>query len=436
MIPDLRTHRCPGRAATAAGRSRLVLILLILAVALSASCDKTPLYAPTGTTITLTVNTQSLPINGTAQITASVLESGGYAVQNGTMVTFTTTLGTVIPSEVGTTNGKATVVFNAGTVSGTAVINAYSGANSTSGSTSTGTGGTTTSTGSGVSIVIGAAAANTLVLTASPSSLSQLGGSSIITATVYDTNNNALSGVLVAFSTDQGSLSPVSAVTNGSGQAQTILTTTQAATVTGTVGAKTGTVKVASNAVPVVTITGPTATPTVGVSANFTLTVAAGSGAAPIRTVGVTFGDGLSTSLGAATGTITVPHVYLLAGQFTVTATATDSIGQSTAAAVPVTVFPAVPFTVTVNPSTLTAQINVTNVSFTATPNAGAPTVTQYNWDFGDGKTQSSKDQPVIAHIYEVVPNGQPTQQVLVTVTATGSDGRVGYGSCIITVTR
>ena len=170
---------------------------LALLGALSASCEKAPLYAPTGTTIRLTANTQVLAINGTAEITASVLEPGGYAVQNGTMVTFTTSLGTVIPTEVGTTNGKATVIFNAGTQAGTAVINAYSGANSTSGSTTTGTGGATTSTGTGVTIVVGAAAANTLVLTASPSSLSQLGGTSVITATVYDTNNNALPGVLV-----------------------------------------------------------------------------------------------------------------------------------------------------------------------------------------------------------------------------------------------
>jgi len=408
---------------------------LALLGALSAACERAPLYAPTGTTIRLTANTQVLAINGTAEITASVLEPGGYAVQNGTMVTFTTSLGTVVPTEVGTTDGRATVVFKAGTQAGTAVIHAYSGANSTTGSTTTGTGGATTTTGTGVTIVVGAAAVNTLVLTASPSSLSQLGGTSLITATVYDANNNALPGVLVAFSTDQGTLAPVSAVTSASGQAQTSLSTTQAATVTATVGAKSGTVKVGSNAVPAVTITGPATTPTVGVSANFTLTVAAGSGAAPIRSVVVYFGDGLSTSLGAATGTITVPHVYLAADQYTITATATDSIGQSTTAAVPVTVFPAVPFTVTVNPSTLTAVINVTTVAFTATPNAGAPAVTSYTWDFGDGILQSTGATPLVSHLYTAVPNGQATQQVLVTVTATGG-GRTGYGSCIVTVTR
>ncbi len=426
MIPNLRLNGTCGRAATVA--------VLALMAALSGSCDEAPLTAPTGTTIRLTANTQVLPVNGTAEISASVLEAGGYAVHNGTMVSFTTSLGTVTPSEAGTTNGKATVTFHAGTQAGTAVINAYSGSSSTTGSTSTGTGGTTTSTGTGVSILIGAAAANTLVLTASPSSFSQLGGTSVITATVYDANNNALPGVQVAFSTDQGTVSPVSAFTNGSGQAQTTLTTTQAATVTATVGAKSGTAKVTTVALPTVTLTAPSTTASVGVTSTFALSVSAGSGSAPIRSVIVEFGDGSSVNLGAATGSLSVPHVYLTSRTFTVTATATDSSGQSTTASVPIVVFPAVPFTVTVNPSTLTAVVNITTVSFTATPNAGAPAVDSYTWDFGDG-TLESTTTPFNSHSYRAVPNGQPSQQVVVTVTATGG-ARTGYGSCVITVTR
>jgi hypothetical protein len=426
MIPDLQTDRSPDRAATAAGRARLVFVPVILAVALSASCDKAPLTAPTGTTIALTANTQVLAINGTAQITASVLESGGYAVQNGTVVTFTTTLGIVTPSEVGTTNGKATVTFNAGTTAGTAVINAYSGASSTSGGT--GGGGTT---GSGLSIVVGAAAASTLVLTASPSSISQLGGTSVITATVYDANNNALSGVQVAFSTDQGSLSPVSAVTNGSGQAQTILVTTQPATITGTVGAKSGTVKVTTNAVPTVNLTGPTTTPTAGLSSTFTLTVAAGSGAAPIRSVIVVFGDGTSVNLGAATGTISVPHVFTDGGTFNVTATATDSAGQSSSMSVPIVVFAAVPFTITVTAPSGKSGVAMT---LTATPNAGAPAIISYSWNFGDGTTQTSV-VGTVPHIYTLPAGTTIPQQFIVTVTAAGADGRIGVGSTFVTIT-
>jgi large repetitive protein len=422
MIPNLRLNGTSGRAAGVA--------VLALLAALSASCEKAPLTAPTGTTIRLTANTQVLGINGTVEIVASVLESGGYAVHNGTMVTFTTTLGTVTPSEVGTTNGKATTTFNAGTQAGTAVINAYSGSNSTSGSTTTGTGGATTTTGSGVTIVIGAAAANTLVLTASPSSLSQTGGTSVITATVYDTNNNALPGVQVSFSTDQGTLSPVMGVTNGFGQAQTSLTTNQTATVTATAGAKTGTAKVTTTALPTVTLTGPTTTPTAGLTSTFSLTVAAGSGSAPIRSVVVDFGDGQSMSLGAATGTVSVPHVYQISGSFTVTATALDASGQTTSMAIPIVVYPSVPFTLTVTgPS---GRVG-TPINLTAVPAAGSPAVVSYTWNFGDG-TLVTTTVAAVSHIYTSIPAGYTSYPYVVTVTAIGVDGRGGIGSTSVLI--
>jgi hypothetical protein len=406
-----------------------VAVLALLA-ALSASCEKAPLTAPTGTTIRLTANMQVLAINGTAQIVADVIESGGYAVHNGTMVTFTTTLGTISPSEVGTTNGKATATFYAGTQAGTAVINAYSGANSTTGSTTTGTGGATTTTGSGVSIVVGAAAANTLVVTASPSSLSQTGGTSLITATVYDTNNNALPGVQVSFTTDQGTLSPVMAVTNGVGQAQTTLSTNQNATVTATAGAKTGTAKVSTTAVPTVTLTGPTTTPTAGLTSTFSLSVAAGSGSAPIRTVVMDFGDGSSLSLGAATGSISVPHVYKLSGSFLVTATAIDSSGQSTSMSIPIVVYPSVPFTLTVTgPS---GRVG-TPINLTAVPAAGSPAIVSYTWDFGDG-TSVTTTVAAVSHIYTSIPVGYTSYPYVVTVTAVGVDGRGGIGSTSVLI--
>ncbi len=423
MIPNLRLNGTCGWAARVA--------VLALMATFSASCEKSPLLAPTGTTIRLTANTQVLPINGAAEITASVLEAGGYAVHNGTMVTFTTSLGTVAPIEVGTTDGKATVTFHAGTQAGTAVINAYSGSNSTSGSTSTGTGGATTTTGSGLSIVVGAAAANTLVLTASPSSLSQLGGTSVITATAYDTNNNALSGVQVAFSTDQGTLSPVSAITNGLGQAQTTLATTQAATVTATVGAKTGTVKVTTTALPTVSLTGPTALPTVGLTTTFSLTVTAGAASAPIRSVTVLFGDGSSVNLGAATGTISVPHVYSTAKSFIVTATATDSSGASTSTSVPVVVYAAVPFTVTVTAPSGKSGISIT---ISAAVGAGAPAIDHYDWNFGDGDTALGVTTPTVPKTYRLAPGATLPVQFIVSVIAYGVDGRLGFGSAAVTI--
>jgi Bacterial Ig-like domain (group 1)/PKD domain len=409
----------------------MVLLLALAAAALVASCDKVPLFAPSGTTIRLFTNTQVLPLNGTAEITASVLETGGNPVQNGTRVTFTTSLGTISPSEIGTTDGKATVAYFAGTQSGTAVINAFSGSSSTSSSTATGTGGTTTTTGSGVSILIGAAAATTVVVTASPSSVSQLGGSSVITASVLDANNNGLGGVPVSFSTDQGSLSPVTATTNTSGLAQTTLTTNQTATVTVTVGTKTGTAKVTAVAVPTITIAGPSTTPTAGLTTIFTLNVTPGSGSAPIRNVNVDFGDGTNVGLGAASGSVSLPHVYRDSGTFTVTAIATDASGQNTSMSIPVVIFPAVPFALTVTAPSGKSGVAMT---LTATPGAGAPVIVSYNWNFGDGQSAITTTGSA-PHIYVLPAGTTVAQQFIVTVTATGADGRTGVASTFVTIT-
>lgn len=386
--------------------------------------------APTGATISLYASTQILPLSGTTQVTASVIESGGNPVQDGTVVTFTSSLGTFVSNEATTSGGKAVVTFNAGTQSGTAVVTAFSGAAGTSGST---TGGTGTSSGA-LSITIGAAALSSVVVTASPASVSQLGTiPSTITATVVDANSNGIPGVVVSFSTDQGSLSVVTATTNATGQAVTQLTTSQAATVTATVGAKTGTVKVSVYAAPTIAIAAPTS-PTALIASTFTLTVTPGTGAAPISDVSVNFGDSTTVDLGAVSGSISVSHAYASAGSFTVTVTVRDGNGQVVSASTPVVVYAAIPFTLSVTASPSTAASNVTLVVFTATPNAGAPAILNYSWDFGDG-TKVQTTVPFVSHTYTAVPNGQPSQQLLVSVTATGADGRVGYGSVAITVT-
>jgi adhesin/invasin len=405
---------------------------VLSALTIVAGCSKVPLMAPTGATITLYTTTQVLPLNGTTQVTANVMESGGNAVQNGTVVTFTSSLGAFASNEATTNNGKAVVTFNAGTQSGTAVITAFSGAAGTSGSSSGSTG---TSSGS-LSITIGAAALSSVLVTASPASVSQLGTiPATITATVVDANSNGIPGVAVAFSTDQGSLSAVTVTTNSSGQAVTQLTTTQAATVTATVGAKSGTVKIAVYAAPTIAITAPTS-PTALLAASFKLTVTPGAGAAAISDVTVNFNDNTGVlDLGAVSGDIFVSHAYATANTYTVTVTARDGNGQTVSASTPVVVYAAVPFTLSMTAVPSTAVINNTLVVFTAQPNAGAPAVLSYSWDFGDGtKTQTAV--PFVPYTYTAVPNGQTSQQLLVSVTATGADGRVGYGSVAITVTR
>jgi hypothetical protein len=109
--------------------------LLLFAVSLVtwAACDKVPLTAPTGSTITLQVSSTSVAVNGSVDVTAIVLESGGVTVHNGTTVWFTTTLGSFEPSQAETHNGTVTVKFRAGTQTGDAQISAVSGAATLSG---------------------------------------------------------------------------------------------------------------------------------------------------------------------------------------------------------------------------------------------------------------------------------------------------------------
>src|SRR3954469_19627557 len=99
----------------------LVWGLLVVTAAMGAAgCDKTPLLAPNASTITLSTNTNIVQTNGSAEIRATVLESSGTPVQNGTTVTFSTNLGTVTPTDARTTNGVAVAQFVANGQSGVA----------------------------------------------------------------------------------------------------------------------------------------------------------------------------------------------------------------------------------------------------------------------------------------------------------------------------
>src|SRR5688572_5902071 len=94
---------------------------LMVLVAFGVACDKVPLTAPTDSTITLSVDQTTVPINGTITVTAAVIEAGGTAVHDGTSVTFTGGLGTFTPQEARTIGGIARTVFR-GATSGTVMI--------------------------------------------------------------------------------------------------------------------------------------------------------------------------------------------------------------------------------------------------------------------------------------------------------------------------
>ncbi len=193
---------------------------------LTVACERVPLLAPTGSTITLTTGVTALPVDGSTEIIAQIVEAAGTPPHSGTHVTFFTTLGTVAPPDVETdVNGRVIVRFRAGDSNGTATITA------TSGGASTGANG-------GVKIAVGTAAVGRVTISANPASVPSNGGSTTIVADVFDINGNALNNAPVSFTTTAGSLANALVITNAIGRATTTLTTSQQATVTGSVGAQ------------------------------------------------------------------------------------------------------------------------------------------------------------------------------------------------------
>src|SRR5687768_1040351 len=102
-------------------------LIPLFAIVLGIACDKVPLTAPIDSEIFLSINTTTLPINGTTEIVATVVEPAGTAVHNGTTVSFSASMGVVEPREARTENGIARAIFRSGTQSGTAKITAFSG---------------------------------------------------------------------------------------------------------------------------------------------------------------------------------------------------------------------------------------------------------------------------------------------------------------------
>ena len=383
---DVRTNRFrAGLAASAA------IVLLSLAVA----CDKVPLLAPTGSVITLFATSNTVPLNSEIEIVANVIENGvtstptptptpggsgtpsttptastgtagaGTPVQNGTLVSFTTTIGRIEPSEARTNNGQVRVKFIAGTQSGTATITAFSGGAS----------------GKLENLKVGSAAVERVLISASPQTLGPSGGSSIITARVEDTSGAGLPGVPVTFSTDNGTLSAASSTTDALGNAQTVLNTSRAAKVTANVAGKTADVSVGLNPRTGVTIAGPANPVSAGQPATFTVGVGS---TANIRDVVVDFGDGSQQSLGAISGSTTIQHTYASEGTYTVRATATDASGFSEPVATSITILPGQPPSVIITASNNNPSIGET-VIFTATVSGATSTVLRYEWDFGNG---------------------------------------------------
>jgi hypothetical protein len=305
----MRLHFETSRQAPLAGA--IVLALAQLAIV---ACDKMPLSAPTGSTVTVRAAETVLGTGGSTEVTAYVSEQAGTPVQNGTTVRFTTNLGRMEPAEVQTNAGYAVTRFMAGDVAGEAIIRANSGSTNVAGNDDA---------PNAVKIRVGAAAVESISLRATPSAVPFEGGTVQIVATVLGPGNRVLPGIPVHFNATQGTVSAASVLTDGNGQAQTSLTlgrktttSAESVTVTATAGAaKDATVTVLWQlAPPVPTValqaTCETAVKT-GQSCSFTATVSPENNddVRPVK-FEFDFGDGTSVTTSSKTTT----HVFTSSG--------------------------------------------------------------------------------------------------------------------------
>jgi hypothetical protein len=369
-----------------------------------------PLSAPTESTITLYANSTTVGLNGSVDITATVIESSGTPVQNGTVVNFTTTLGTIEPNEARTNNGKAVAKLLAGTKSGTAEVRAFSGG---------------ISSGDPLAVTVGAAAAGKVELLANPSSLPAAGGVVQLTAVVSDAVGNRLSGVPVSFTTDAGVLTPTSSISDGNGEARAALSTTSKARVTASVVGGTSSSLTASLDIPVrvgptVTISVPAANLVPGVPAIFSVSVNAGGAA--VRSAAIEFGDGGKQSV-STSGLSTVTHVYTQSGTYIVTAEATDTAGESATATASVNV-QAVVVSVNMSVSPTTVQRGaLAEFTANATTTPAGTTIARYEWNFGDGAVATTSGNAT-SHSYAAAGRYVASVRAVTTTGASGTAQR------------
>jgi hypothetical protein len=285
-------------------------LALALTQLAATACDKMPLSAPTGSTVTLRSTETILGTGGSTDVTAFVSEQAGTPVQNGTVVRFSTNLGRVDPAEVQTTNGYAVTKFMAGDVAGEAVIRASSGSINAAGNDDA---------PNAVKIKVGAAATETLTLRASPQFVPFEGGTVDLIASVLGANNRVLPGIPVNFGATEGTLTQTSVLTDGNGEARTSLSLkpvqgVNSVTATATSGTKTATVTITRRpapAIPKVALTVSCATATKsGQTCTFTATVTDTDDMTRPTRYEFRFGDD-----GSISGTSNVVnHVYTVGG--------------------------------------------------------------------------------------------------------------------------
>jgi hypothetical protein len=375
------------------------VIATVIEQGAGAAAPSTPTAPGTPTTPTTPTSTSSA--------------GAGTPVHNGTVVTFTTTIGRVEPAEARTHNGQARVTFIANGQSGTATITAFSGGAS----------------GKLENLKVGSAGADHLLLTASPQALACSGGSSTVSARVEDVSGVGLAAVPVTFTTTKGTVNPGTVTTDSNGTAATTLTTSQEATVTANAAGKTATATVTLSPRTGITITAPTGQISALTPTSFTVGVA---GTANISNVRIDFGDSTGQDLGPITGSVTVPHTYTREGTYSVSATASDAAGCSERVTTGIAILPAQPPSVTISFTPSSARV-FDPVIVRATVSGNTSAIIGYDWNFGPGAVPETRTTTGPSLTVTWTTATPPTKGVTVTVRQAAGPSADGFGSILIT---
>ena len=381
--------------------------VILLLIAVVPGCDKASPVAPAGTTISLSINPSRIDLSGQASITAIVRRDNGTAVNPGTEVNFSTTLGSLDPDVAKTddTGVARTTLTGTGQV-GIATIEASTGA----------------ATPSTVEVQIGSLASS-VTLVASPTAIGQGGGVIELLAVVRDDAGQLLNELAVNFSTTAGTLESRGAalITNEKGEARDVLSVTEVDIIALTTNIITVSVFASTEGGSLLETT--TDISIRGLISNISLQVSPGSVAASggtlkllalvkddvglgVQGAGVNFisqagtlasgGGVLRTDSGGQAEdslTLTVQDIDALGSRtFTVRAQSTDSSGAALEATFQVSVQTGAPIAdFTFVPTGLSVQFN--NQSSGDQP-------LSYLWDFGDSTTPANRTEANPLHSY------------------------------------
>jgi parallel beta-helix repeat protein len=324
-------------------------------------------------TLTLTAVPTTLPVGNSSALTATATDQYGNAVADGTVVSFTTDLGSVSPVTATTVGGVATATLSS-TISGVATVTATVGSLSAT-----------------ALVTFTPGAPFTLTLTAVPSTL-PVGSSSALTATATDQYGNAVAdGTVVSFTTSLGSVSPVTATTVGGVVTATLNSTVAGvATVTATVNSLSATALVTftPGAPFTLTLTATPATLPVGNSSALTATATDQYGNAVADGTVVSFTTDLGSVSPVTATTVGGVATATLSSTISGVATVTATVGSLSATAL-VTFTPGAPFTLTLTATPATLPVgNSSTLTATATDQYGNPvadgTVVSFTTDLGN----------------------------------------------------